>query len=395
MAVALIVLAVLIAVGVEALLRRRRAGPATAAGYLRRGDRALARGRMDEAASACRAAIELDHSNPVAHFCLSKVLFAQGDLDGAILELNSFLRWGPELPEIHSYLGALHYRKGDLEAALAHDRRAAELAPDDQDLREQLAEALWATGRLEEARDVLPEFEPPDPEETAREERLRAQLKGTAERRLARWDAAANSVAWVWRVSRIALVSWIAWQVLTFVYELGGGRGSAPKPGAAMKVVAVVGLVGVWATILTLRGMEAYRDRFVRGVMRRAGVSEEDVDAAVPRETGPAWWRVETSGMHLALWIALPAVIIGLPRGHLPDWAGFAIGYALFAWILKFGFWMGLLLVERDRRPAWRRWYRWFGTLKGALFALVGVPGIVVALVMLIYGVALLLGAIP
>jgi hypothetical protein len=173
------------------------------------------------------------------------------------------------------------------------------------------------------------------------------------------------------------------------------GPGAAPKPSLIFGLAATIAVLALWAALLLLRGMETVRDRYVRRVMREAGVSHEDIEAVVPREQGMPWWRVELSGLHLALWVGPPVVVFAFgTQSEPPGWAVVAAIYIVFAWILKGGFWLGLLVVHPDRRVAWRNRYRWFGTLKGTLLGLIAVPGIVFGFVVLLVLLAELFGGL-
>ncbi len=378
--IVLLVIALAAAVLVEVVIQRRRARLATPRDYLRAGDTAYTRGDFDSAAEHYREAIRLDHQNPEAHYKLAGVAWERDDYDGAIEHLRECQRWAPEAAEadIEHALGWAHCRRGDHELALGHCRRAVELAPVDQEVRESLAALYHELGKPEEAKEVYPELEPPSAEERERMERLRRQLKGQGERALQRWDKTVETVTWVWRVARIGVAAWVLWRVLTWIYERVRGTGTAPEPSPPFVLVSGVAIAALLGAAFFLRAMEASRDRYVRRVMRGAGVSTGDIEAVVPREHGPPWWRVELSGLHLALWLGIPCVVAAFGRdSDPPGWLAAIAVYTIFAWIFKGGFWWGSLWVEPDRRVVWRERYRWFGTLKGTLFGLVAVPAIV------------------
>ena len=373
---ALLALAVLIVAALEVVLRRRAGRVVTPRGHLRAGNAAFAAGDLERAAEHYREAIRLDHTIAEAHYRLAGVAWERGDPEAAVEHLRDCQRWAPDTAEVEAALGAAHQRLGDHEAAIRHYRRALELDPKHQEARWSLAALYHELGRTAEARDVCPDYRPPTAEEEVAR-RLWEQLRGVARRKADRWVWVGNALGRVHRFSVIGLLVWLLFLALRF----GAGRlapSAVPGLDHALVILAMAALVLMYAARLGARAMEALEGRYFRKLLLEADAPEEDVDRLLGRPDGPPMWRVELSGMHLVLWLGVPLIVVFVRRADPePTWIGAAVAYMLFAWIFKFGFWMGLVLVERDRRPAWWRRYRWFGTLKGTLFALVAVPGIV------------------
>ena len=389
----LIAAALVIAILTEVLIWRRRA-PRTSEDYVRAGDNALNRGHLDLAGEHYREAVRLDHGNAEAHYGLATAAMHRGDFDGAIDHLHQCQEWADNVPLVHHALGVAHYHKGDLEGALVHHRRAVELDPEAEESRRALADVYHALGRTEEAKEVYPDFVPTPPEEVERQKRVAARLSPQTSAQLQRWERAGHALVWLFRLSRAGVLTYVAFLVLAVLHHLTLGSGKVEYPNVPPVAVAAFGcsLLCMYVARLGLRAMEGASDTFLRWVLRRSDVSEEDVEAVVPREYGPPWWRVELSGMHLLLWLGLPVLVVGFKSpGALPPWAIGVLLYMVFAWILKGGFWLAFLLVEADRRGAWHRRYEWFRTLRGTLFAAVAVPAIALAMVLVPLGICELL----
>jgi hypothetical protein len=144
----------------------------------------------------------------------------------------------------------------------------------------------------------------------------------------------------------------------------------------AVRIAAICAIIPLYLSRLGMRAMEGAADTYLRRVMRGSDISEDDIEAVVPRGDAPPWWRVELSGFHLLLWLTIPGLVAALHFSPKPSaWIGVLFAYMIVAWVLKVGVWAMLLFGEdTDRRLALERRYRWFGTLRGTLFALVAVP---------------------
>ena len=82
----------------------------------------FAKGRLDEAASGYRAALELDPGLAIAWNGLAMVLAQQGDLDGAIAAGRRLVAIEPDEALGHTSLSIFYQRKGMI--AEAEDEKA-------------------------------------------------------------------------------------------------------------------------------------------------------------------------------------------------------------------------------------------------------------------------------
>ena len=108
-------------------------------------------GRLDEAAACYRRAVELRPDYPEAHNNLGVVLKDQERLDEAIACLRRALDLAPGYPDAHNNLGIALKKQGRLDEAVACYRRALELNPGHRDAQNNLGNALKDQGRLDEA----------------------------------------------------------------------------------------------------------------------------------------------------------------------------------------------------------------------------------------------------
>ncbi len=110
-------------------------------------------GRFDEAIACFRRAIELQPDYAVAHLNLGEAHRAQGDAKAAIACYRQALAMDPRLAAVHVAWGILLRARGELPDAVKHFRQALEFQ-DDHGIRMQLADALDALGRHQQAVDL-------------------------------------------------------------------------------------------------------------------------------------------------------------------------------------------------------------------------------------------------
>ena len=77
----------------------------------------------------------------------AQALVAQGDLDGAVRQLEAILRLSPDYPLAHNDLAVIYYQEGSKEEALFHYEKAAALAPGNSIFQKNLADFYFVEGR--------------------------------------------------------------------------------------------------------------------------------------------------------------------------------------------------------------------------------------------------------
>lgn len=121
---------------------------------LRRGQNALAAGRLDEAEEQFERAIDLypawTHAgNP--YLALAELYAARGNADARIAVLERYLRYAEHGAEAARELGAHYAARDDLERARAYFERSIEVDPYDPDAWSELARLYAQSGRHDEA----------------------------------------------------------------------------------------------------------------------------------------------------------------------------------------------------------------------------------------------------
>ncbi|MFO0946035.1 MAG: tetratricopeptide repeat protein [Planctomycetota bacterium] len=107
-------------------------------------------GRFDEAASACRRALEFGESSE-AHGTLGQILLYKQDFDGAVAELEQALALAPNSPGYLSDLADALSLRGETQAAKVNYEAALKLDPQLIAANRGLAILLASQGKLDEA----------------------------------------------------------------------------------------------------------------------------------------------------------------------------------------------------------------------------------------------------
>lgn len=111
-------------------------------------------GRYDEAAAEYRRVVELDVTNAAGYGNLGAALMLAGDFEGAVSALQKSIDLDPHAGT-YSNLGMMHYYLGNLGMAIDSHRKSIELAPNDYLNWSNLGDALWFSGKLDEARQAF------------------------------------------------------------------------------------------------------------------------------------------------------------------------------------------------------------------------------------------------
>ena len=380
MATILLIAAIAVAVLVEIVIRRRQPRLKTPADYLRAGDRALQRGQFEEAEQHYRESLRLDHANPEAHYKLSLVAWERRDFQEVVDHLQDCQRWAPEVADVEHGLGAAHYHLGDHEEALRHYHRARELDPENEEVRGNLAALYHELGRPDEGREIWPEYEPPTPEEAERADRMKrvwAKMGPTARSGLRRWKAVVAVLAWTQRVSwgvvLLCGILFVAILVHGTIAQVARARTATDL--GTLATVAKIAFAIAMLSLAALNLMHRERGSLFRRVLVHSGISREEAEAVAPPRTGRSWWRTELSGGHPVLWVGLPVLILFWRHTDaFPEWFAVIGIYLTAMWFFKGLFIFSLLTERGERRERWHREYRLFGTARGAVVGLVGIP---------------------
>ncbi len=149
----------------DRLMERLESLALSSGAHLKRGNRAMVNGRLDEAVSAFRQAVAANPESGEARRNLALVLMRQGDSTGATKELEDAVASGSEDVWIHFDLGNAYLAKGDGERAVGAFQRAIELDPKLATAHFNLANTLISLERWTEAKSHLAtvlEIEPAD-----------------------------------------------------------------------------------------------------------------------------------------------------------------------------------------------------------------------------------------
>ncbi len=139
----------------DPLMERLESLAISSGAHLKRGNRALMSGRLDQAEAAFRRAVKADPKAGGARRNLALVLARSGDADGALEELKSAVTIDPDNVRIHVDLGNAYLSKGLGEAAVRSFERAVELDPTLVQAHFNLANALIGLDRWGDARPHL------------------------------------------------------------------------------------------------------------------------------------------------------------------------------------------------------------------------------------------------
>lgn len=138
----------------EAITQYRKAleaDPNYAAAHINLGVAVGSQGKLDESIGYFRRAIQLDPDSSVAQTNLGIALGIKGKLNESIFYLRQALQAEPDSAVIHTALGVALRENGNLEEAISHFRQALQLDPHSAKLYNNLGVALRLQGKLDDA----------------------------------------------------------------------------------------------------------------------------------------------------------------------------------------------------------------------------------------------------
>lgn len=90
-------------------------------------------GRTREAVALCREGLQRYPHYTTARLILAKTQLADGDFDGALVEIEAILGVSPKDVQCHRLAAEVHRRRGRIDAAVSHLERAVALDPGDRE----------------------------------------------------------------------------------------------------------------------------------------------------------------------------------------------------------------------------------------------------------------------
>ena len=125
--------------------------PYFAEAYNNLGNALLQKGKADEAITQFQQALQINPALAEAHMNLGNALLQKGKADEAITQFQQALQIRPDLAEAQISLGTALGRKARVEEAIACYQKALEIKPDYAEARNDLGSAFFRQGRLDEA----------------------------------------------------------------------------------------------------------------------------------------------------------------------------------------------------------------------------------------------------
>jgi tetratricopeptide (TPR) repeat protein len=122
---------------IKALTTRLAEEPGSLA-FLELGEALRRRGQLDSAYKVARGGLSRYPALADAHDLMARILGDQGDLAGAFDAWAEALRFDPMRIGALKGIAFLYFRAGDVPAALEHLRRAADIDPDDESIRQAI-----------------------------------------------------------------------------------------------------------------------------------------------------------------------------------------------------------------------------------------------------------------
>ena len=149
-------------------------------------------GFLDIAIEHCRLACERDPESAEAHLALAKLLRRQNQTTEAASELTAFAEKHKENVEIWAWLGLLQDETGGWKAGEASHRKAIALAPNRDDLRNNLGYCLLQQDRKPEAAAEFREALKLNPQSTFARNNLGMALAGEPKEAILNWQSVAT-----------------------------------------------------------------------------------------------------------------------------------------------------------------------------------------------------------
>jgi protein O-GlcNAc transferase len=115
--------------------------------------------QTSEARDEFKTALQFDRGNADAHFQLGRITLREGNVEEASADLHEAIRLNPDLVDAHFELGKAYEQLNRFDAAEREFRAAIALKPEMVEAIYGLTRVLRKTGRTEEAKSYLEQFE--------------------------------------------------------------------------------------------------------------------------------------------------------------------------------------------------------------------------------------------
>jgi tetratricopeptide (TPR) repeat protein len=119
--------------------------------HLGEGNVFLQMGRMEEAETQLREALQIDPNLAQGHNNLGRVLLQKGEVDEATAEFQKVVEIQPDYADGHNNLGVVLLQKDAVEEAMSEFQKALEIKPDYAEAHNNLGDVLLQKGGTDEA----------------------------------------------------------------------------------------------------------------------------------------------------------------------------------------------------------------------------------------------------
>jgi tetratricopeptide (TPR) repeat protein len=140
---------------VEHLAAALRLEPGNAKAHVNLGNTYRRLGRLDQAIEEYRRAVDFKPESVEYRISLGNALDARGDADGAAAEYRAALAADPRSADAHMAVGVASAKAGRIDEAIVHLETAVRLAPSDEIIRRNLAQAYRVKGDIRRAEELL------------------------------------------------------------------------------------------------------------------------------------------------------------------------------------------------------------------------------------------------
>ncbi len=108
-------------------------------------------GKLSEAMTQYRLALQSDQTHTPAHINLARLLASQGKIEESAAHFRQALQSQPDLADAHATVGFALQMQGKIDEAVLHFRRALQLNPADAETHNNLGVVLYGQRKFDEA----------------------------------------------------------------------------------------------------------------------------------------------------------------------------------------------------------------------------------------------------